>query len=534
MQNTEILVHISAPSGARDDARYRAQVQAILGFEAVSRCNVADLEEEESAAGVASSVKEAISVSSSTNRSAGPGPPETNSGDELRGVLSAHSSLQSGTSPSSHMDSAQNTFSNHGEGNGMFRRPPNTPGSTSSACVLSSYRIEHHRDCAPAQIHQNMSQGDSFGSPISVIPDSNPEDAFREAKDPLESPDCKRLRSSVDQPFPASMRPASSQLPSRNDPKTSNEDLMPMVREKQEEDDDDDDTLPSASAAKDGSSRNSTPVKKRELYIPFPSLPLQIYPPAPPVSTKRFVTHVTPTLKMLEERLKPARTYKPVKQSRQLDTLERGYWFFRINLTQGKEYTTEEIARKENKVLCPVAKENRHQNRPGCCSSKQGMAHGSAGTTSPNFNDWDISFFDRFWTFLSDFISKEGRAGWGVWCILEDAVQTPTHTDIEEQVQEKTQLAQSTSVSRKAVGNVSSAIPAEGNPARMHQSHQSSSSSNYGYDTPSLKPLTLKIYAWGEIAVHVYLLLFLASERRVRKMGAQWRDSREKVIIQMP
>lgn len=68
----------------------------------------------------------------------------------------------------------------------------------------------------------------------------------------------------------------------------------------------------------------------------------------------------------------------------------------------------------------------------------------------------------------------------------------------------------------------------------MHRSHQSSSSSNDGYDTPSLKPLTLKIYAWGEIAVHVYLLLFLASERRIRKMGAQWRDSREEVIIQMP
>jgi hypothetical protein len=46
--------------------------------------------------------------------------------------------------------------------------------------------------------------------------------------------------------------------------------------------------------------------------------------------------------------------------------------------------------------------------------------------------------------------------------------------------------------------------------------------------------VTLKVYAWGEVAMHVYLLLFLASERRIRGMGAQWRDYREEVVVQMP
>lgn len=45
--------------------------------------------------------------------------------------------------------------------------------------------------------------------------------------------------------------------------------------------------------------------------------------------------------------------------------------------------------------------------------------------------------------------------------------------------------------------------------------------------------LTLKVYTWGEIVGHVYLLLFLASERRIRKMGAQWRDCGEEVVVQM-
>jgi hypothetical protein len=44
----------------------------------------------------------------------------------------------------------------------------------------------------------------------------------------------------------------------------------------------------------------------------------------------------------------------------------------------------------------------------------------------------------------------------------------------------------------------------------------------------------MKVYAWGEIASHIYLLLFLASERRIRGMQAEWRDGAEDVVIQMP
>ena len=47
------------------------------------------------------------------------------------------------------------------------------------------------------------------------------------------------------------------------------------------------------------------------------------------------------------------------------------------------------------------------------------------------------------------------------------------------------------------------------------------------------KSLTLKVYTWGEIASHIYLLLFLASERKIRKMGAQWRDCGEEAVVQM-
>lgn len=34
--------------------------------------------------------------------------------------------------------------------------------------------------------------------------------------------------------------------------------------------------------------------------------------------------------------------------------------------------------------------------------------------------------------------------------------------------------------------------------------------------------------------MHIYLLLFLASERNIRGMGAQWRDARGEVVIELP
>jgi hypothetical protein len=154
---------------------------------------------------------------------------------------------------------------------------------------------------------------------------------------------------------------------------------------------------------------------------------------------------------MLIKRLKSGRTYNPTNQTRDIDNLERGYWYLHINLVSEAETTT----------------------------------------PNPDPISWPIPLFSKFWNFLSDFIAKEARAGWGVWCILEEE-------------------------------NSNSPTPEEptGEPTEPNKTHE--------------QTLTLKVYTWGEIACHIYLLLFLASDRQVRKMGAQWRDARDEVVIQMP
>jgi hypothetical protein len=183
---------------------------------------------------------------------------------------------------------------------------------------------------------------------------------------------------------------------------------------------------------------------------------------------------------MLTERLKPARTYKPTHQSRELDKLERGYWVMNINI-----------------VTKAAAAPTREQEKP---SSKEipGSVSGS-GSGPPQ--TWTETQFTHFWIFLSDFIVKEARAGWGVWCIVDRVESQPqrhppnthAHNHADKGTDPATLIAENTHI-----------------------------------------PVQLKVYAWGEVAMHIYLMLYLASDRRVRGMGLRWVDSWEEVVIQMP
>ncbi|OJJ46166.1 hypothetical protein ASPZODRAFT_152374 [Penicilliopsis zonata CBS 506.65] len=320
---TEILVHVSAPSGARDDARYRAEVEAILGFQVAARHSVIVVTE-----------------------------------DELRSSSrSSKDSSQAGNEPA----------------------------------------------------------GDDFGTPLSVIPDSQPALSGTEGEHPPEE---------VVLPLESSAKRQRVVSPAKRACSPEEGEGGGGALKK---------AVPQPSSTKNNTGRAIQAVDTAGISLS--QLPLQIHPPPPPASGDPFVTHITPTLAMLAARLNPQRSYKPVWQTRPLDPLERGHWLIDIEIPRGQ------------------------QEEP------------------PSPSMWDRPFISRFWTFLRDFIARDGRAGWGVWCILERSEPEAT-------------------------------------------------------DNAEMKML-LKVYAWGETAVHIYLLLFLASERRIRGMGAQWRDGGNDTVIQM-
>ncbi|RMZ10327.1 hypothetical protein D0864_01293 [Hortaea werneckii] len=91
---------------------------------------------------------------------------------------------------------------------------------------------------------------------------------------------------------------------------------------------------------------------------------------------------------------------------------------------------------------------------------------------SSGISVWPATLQLEFWNFLSQFISS-GNGGWGLWCARE--------------VQDG--------------------------------------------DGQSLG--TVRVYCWGEVVKHVYLLLYTASQSKVRKMGLQWVDGEGKIVVQM-
>ena len=51
--------------------------------------------------------------------------------------------------------------------------------------------------------------------------------------------------------------------------------------------------------------------------------------------------------------------------------------------------------------------------------------------------------------------------------------------------------------------------------------------------TPREKEEVAKIYCWGEVVGHIWLLLFIASRRGVRGVGSKWIDASGEAVLVM-
>lgn len=445
--SVETLVHIYAPSGARDDANYRAHADACLDFQPVTRLRLSEQD---------------VGMSE--------GNVEPDGRDELlqrKQIVGGGITLRDQFDDSVFDDDTQKTRSlDSRASSGASQRPPCFEFPLSSApkssarveiSLLSSAENSQSQDSPSAPpvpaLPDFTSLEDSipFGTPPNTVPDSQPVltpawDVERNnspgngrirllqvqgsqlSSQELQSP-AKRPRLSVD--FPPSSGVASAAATLR----TSSVSLAAQGGDLTVLDYPDSAAPPSISTL-------------------LSRLPMEVHPARPqPSTTAEFTTHITPTLHMLAEKMKLGRLFKPVHQARPLRTLERGYWYLRLPIT----------ANAAQGSLNAKGKSRPHEPHP-----------------------WPIALFDRFWKYLSTLIGKEGRAGWGIWCICEaDPGLTPNLND--------------------------ASCP---NSADIC--------------------LTVRIYTWGETAAHIYLLLYLASERKIKRLpGMEWRDGKEEPVIRM-
>ena len=164
------------------------------------------------------------------------------------------------------------------------------------------------------------------------------------------------------------------------------------------------------------------------------ALPYSIHAPPPPTSLSTFETHITSSLSSLLTHQDLAKKYAPTTVARDLRTSERGFWSFDTSV-------------------------------------------------------WSAQLQIDFWTFLTKVVSN-GSVGFGVWASRS--------FDEEESSGRTTQTRSEQAVSQpgNGLGKV-------------------------------------QVFCWGEIVEHVYLLLYVASKSKIKKIGAVWIDAGGDDVVRM-
>lgn len=502
-------MHVEAPSAVSEDARYRALVDACLAFEPVSRQSVFFLQDNDDGSDFGLSVDKShsfVSLSSSSSGqpslSARHETVSINSGDDLDGLVAPDRSDR--LDPAQDIEARLEPPRNTSQLVASSLAPVSTEESELSFQPLIPLRSQIRSGNTPNSLEDLDSTGGSVNgleagqvhggqftweTPLDIIPDSQrdeeadqttvddsvqvdrsfvPDSARQSRKFALDSiednpdNDITRIPSSVPSPSPrelfsnsqvhmTSRRISNSPLTEKSsNPQTlkASPSVSASVLGKRK-------TITNDSGSQDShngevkaqTSSNSRPNKRPILpratgTISLDNLPIEIHAPDPPVSNDKFLTHITPTLKALADRMKQSSRFTPRSQNRELRPLERGYWFL---------------------PCIRILTDNSSNAAPSIDTKSQ---------------IWTQTYFTQFWCFIRDFLT-EGRAGWGIWCLLE---------------------------------------------------HNSSASST----SAKSKLVNLKLYTWGDVAPHLYLLLYLATERRIKKMkGVVWRDAKDESVIIM-
>lgn len=472
-KSTEILVHVSAPSRASDDARYRREALGTLHFEVGIRHAVLVHKNQ---------TFPRPEPASMTVQGGGGSFTDT----EWSPTTSARGAQSSSLDPRVVQDRTVLGIA-LGIATGP-RRTPEAPRAslsrlpTSETAALKPWsnlssklpyiHVEHtpanprprSAPIDPSYVQETprfrRAQSDSWETPPSVVPDSQP--SLPNLKRPFSSsspsptrrsdsrsPKRQRCRSSspsVDAPSqicPSSPKPAS---PSLQQPGSRISPVRPTAE------------------------KHRFPLSESD-SLPLVTV-LAIYAPSPQPSTESFETHVTPYLKILVDHLPPITFFIPQQLEaplRELHVHERGHWAFPI----------------------------------------------------PSFppGEWQ-----KFWSYLETFI-RMSRASFGVSCVVEGRRSDEGGRNREHGrgELEEAEVAESRRGKDVKVGRSEETILAKDKEQRPNEEALMQSVE---------KPL-LKLYCWGEIVPHIWLLLFTASHRRIKGCGAQWIDARGEVIIQM-
>lgn len=469
--NIEILVHVSAPSHASDDARYRREALGYVHFEAGVRHAVLVHENQTPAKSeLASLIVQDVSDAklSPTTSTLSPQSSSRNSRVEQEKSVPGRA-LVATTGPGRTPEASRASFSHVTLGTTPVLNPWKRLSSKSpyvhveqTPANLRPRSAPTDPSCVQETPRFRRAQSDSWETPPSVVPDSQPS--------PL------HLKRPLTSSSPSPNHQSNSRSPKRQRRQSSSPPVETFSQICY--------SSPASASLSLQRQRSCTPsvrptaeIKRSPLpesaFLPFATV-LAIYAPPPQPSTEPFETYITPYLKILVNHLPldiffiPQQLHPPV---RVLQVHERGHWAFPI-----PPFPTDE--------------------------------------------------WQKFWSYLETFI-RTGRASFGVSCVVEGRrsegggrsreVEGGAPVVGEAEVAGRRRGREFEVWSDEAIADVENTKQGPVEVAWM----------------PSVENPLMKLYCWGEIVPHIWLLLFTASHRRVKGCGVQWIDSRGEVVIQM-
>jgi hypothetical protein len=213
------------------------------------------------------------------------------------------------------------------------------------------------------------------------------------------------------------------------------------------------------------------------------SLPDRIEAPPPPTGTGSFVTHVSRALSIMITRLPLAKHFRPVTVTRDVRVLERGHWSLRVKIASEGEVAEARRPLEKSEIVTAMdeymAGANSIEREARYASWKVAGEKLSQLGLSKRCDLWTEAEFLHFWESLKNYV-EDGKAGHGLSVAKDWAEEAVT-------------------------------------PGRSTQSTYA----------------RIRIYTWGEVLGHIWIALWVLSDKKTAYIPMEWVSTDDTVVVAM-
>jgi hypothetical protein len=217
-------------------------------------------------------------------------------------------------------------------------------------------------------------------------------------------------------------------------------------------------------------------------FTPIDGLEREVNAPQPLVGKGKFTSHITEHLQELFVRPGLCKFFQPLRVARDVKVLERGYWLMEIIIAE------DQVVHQARNSPTKEATGQSYSNRFAGKTAKERLARFWQAKEVGKITDYDYGHEDEavgkwtedefvaFWAQMSTYIAR-GRAGWGVRMVRDD-----------------------TEISNAA------------SPTRT---------------------VRVRIFTWGEVIPHIYLAIWVCSNKTAIRIPMKWIAGDGSVVIEM-